>query len=73
VVQNEPDISEAQRQWQHANSIWLDNIPAGNERSNSPLQKRMSALYPVAYTEAQVSLLQRTMEYDNAAVLTLCR
>jgi hypothetical protein len=31
----------------------------------------MSALY-FSYTEVQVPLLQRTMEYDNVLVLALC-
>jgi transposase len=43
-------------------------------RSERLLMERLSpsALYPFTYTEVQVSLLQRTMEYDYVPVLALC-
>ena len=55
--------------WKRFSVASLRYNPIGDARGKAI---EIAALYPLTYTEVQVSLLQRTMEYGNATVLGLC-
>ena len=75
LFQTTLDMTEAAKQLRHANEqlAIAGAYPRRDARSHAARSVKPEArrIY-LTYTEVQVPLLQRTMEYGNAPVLALC-
>jgi hypothetical protein len=75
LFQTTLDMTEAAKQLRHANEqlAIAGAYPGRDARSHAARSVKPEArrIY-LTYTEVQVPLLQRTMEYGNAPVLALC-